>query len=379
MRLESRLNAVARSPVVRLAAIGFVLGFFAWRWDATTGFTGLMRFGDENAARRLPVLQDLPIAGSPRYGYDGQFYAQIAVEPDVTDPALAHALDKPSYRPRRILLPLLAHALGAGRPWVVLQVFALLHAAAWLWFAAVCWRLLPPTDWRATAAWLCLVLGVGVLDCVRLTLTDLPAALLLALAARAMELGRPAATAAWVLLAGLTREVSLAGALVVQHARGGWRTFGLRAAGTAPVLGWCAWLAWRLPGPVGHEGNIDWPGAAFVRQEWQNAGALLTGSTNPGVVFGLIGGIGLAAQSLFVLREWRSFASNPWVRIGLPFAVLFWLIGVDPWLDYRAVARDCLPMTLVFNLLWARRAGAHPLWLLANLGVIDGVIRFAPP
>jgi hypothetical protein len=65
------------------------------------------------------------------------------------------------------------------------------------------------------------------------------------------------------------------------------------------------------------------------------------------------------------------------VRLALPFAVLFWLIGPDPWLDYRAVARDCLPLTIVFNLLWARRTEAHPLWLLANLAVVDGVLRFA--
>jgi hypothetical protein len=97
------------------------------------------------------------------------------------------------------------------------------------------------------------------------------------------------------------------------------------------------------------------------------------------VWFGLLGGLGLAAQSVFVLRHARAFAANPWVRAGVPFAVLFWLIGTDPWLDYRALARDCLPMTIVFNVLWTRRAGANPLWLLANVAVLDGVIRLAPP
>jgi hypothetical protein len=374
MLIKSWFDTLARSPWVRIAVMGFVLLMVARRWDPVTGFTPMPRFGEKFKAVRLPALRALPVADSLRDGYDGQFYAQIAVDPDVTDPDLVRALDKPSYRPRRILLPVLAHVLGAGRPWLVLQIYALLNAAAWLWLAVVLWRLLPPRGWRPTAAWLGILLGVGVVDSVRLALTDLPAALLLVLAVRAMELGRPKAAAIWCLLAGFTREISVFAALLVRDA-GERRTFFVRVGCTLPVLAWCAWLAWRLPGPVGHEGNIDWPGSTFARQEWRNLGAVLSGDFNSQILFGLLGGIGLAVQSLWVLGQWRSFATNPWVRMGLPFAVLFWLIGTDPWLDYRAVARDCLPMTMVFNLLWAHRAGSHPLWLLANVTVIDGVMR----
>ncbi len=379
MRAKSTLIAVARSRSIRLAAIAFVVLFVGWRWDRTTGFTGLPRFGEDLKERRLPVLQTLPIKDSPRSGYDGQFYAQIAVEPNVASPDLGRALDKSSYRPRRILLPLLAYGLGAGQAWVVLQIYALLNTAAWLWLAVILWRLLPRNDWRHTAAWLGVMLSVGALDSVRLALTDLPAALLLVLAASAMERGRERIATLWVLLAGFTREISVAGALLVRSTAGSGRTFFLRAASTGPVLLWCAWLAWRLPGPVGHEGNIDWPGFAFLRQLVSNLQLVLAGDFNPRVVFGVLGGLGLAAQSLFVLNQWRAFAANAWVRMALPFAVLFWLIGADPWLDYRAVARDCLPMTLVFNLLWARRTEASPFWLLANVIVIDGVTRMAPP
>jgi hypothetical protein len=379
MRVEASLIAVGRSRSIRLAAIAFVLLFVGWRWDRVTGFTGLPRFGEDLKERRLPALQTLPIKDSPHSGYDGQFYAQIAVEPNVTSPDLGRALDKPSYRLRRILLPLLAYGLGAGRPWVVLQIYALLNTAAWLWLAAVFWLLLPRDDWRHTVAWLGAMLSVGALDSVRLALTDLPGALLLVLATSAMERGRERIAAVWVLLAGFTREISVAAALLVRSAAGPRRTFILRAVSTGPVLLWCAWLAWRLPGPVGHEGNIDWPGFAFLRQLQSNLRLVFAGDFNPLVVFGVLGGLGLAAQSVYVLSHWRLFATNPWVRMALPFAVLFWLIGADPWLDYRAVARDCLPMTLVFNLLWARRADANPLWLLANVIVIDGVIRMTPP
>jgi hypothetical protein len=142
---------------------------------------------------------------------------------------------------------------------------------------------------------------------------------------------------------------------------------------------WCAWLAWRLPGVTGHEGNIDWPGFAFVREIWRQAGLIAGGDFDNQWIFGVLGGLGLAAQSVFVLRAWRTFTASPWVSLGLPFAVLFWLIGTDPWLDYRAVARDCLPMTIVFNLLWARRTDASPWWLLANIPVLDGLQRLTWP
>jgi hypothetical protein len=45
-------------------------------------------------------------------GYDGQFYAQLALHPDLKDPNLANALDNPVYRARRIGLSLLAFCLG---------------------------------------------------------------------------------------------------------------------------------------------------------------------------------------------------------------------------------------------------------------------------
>lgn len=375
--LRPLLDRIARSPVPRAAAMAFALIFILARWDPVTGYTSLMRFGEKFADRRLPVLQTLPIAPSRGDGYDGQFYAQIAVQPNVTDPALAHALDKPSYRPRRILVPVLAHLLGGGNPWFVLQAYALLHAASWLALAVVLWRLLPPLNWRATAGWAGAVLGTGALDSMRMTLTDLPAALFLVLAAMAVERGRPVLAGCAALAAGLTREVSLLGALLLRWgpAPSPLRTFVLRAVATGPVLLWCAWLAWRLPGFVGHEGNLNWPGFAFAQEWWRQLNLLLGGRYDSQWLYCVLAGPALAAQSVYLLRQWRDFTSNPWIALGLPFAVLFWLIGTDPWLDYRAVARDCLPMTIVFNLHWARRPEASPWWLLANLPVIDGLQR----
>jgi hypothetical protein len=51
-----------------------------------------------------------------RAGYDGQFYAQIAVAGNPFDPALVTALDSVAYRNRRVLVPALAHVMGWAGP-----------------------------------------------------------------------------------------------------------------------------------------------------------------------------------------------------------------------------------------------------------------------
>src|SRR5262245_5452010 len=97
------------------------------KFDRQSGFTNLIRFGDKWQERRLAVLQHLPVAMVPdSSGYDGQFYAQIALDPTLRDPQLTQAVDLPAYRARRILIPAAAAILGLGNPWWTLQAYALL-------------------------------------------------------------------------------------------------------------------------------------------------------------------------------------------------------------------------------------------------------------
>jgi hypothetical protein len=93
-------------------------------------------------------------------------------------------------------------------------------------------------------------------------------------------------------------------------------------------------------------------------------------------LFGLIGAAGLAGQSIYLLRRWRD--PDRWLRLGLPFAVLFWFLGDQVWHGYWAVARTLLPMTFAFNraLLAERRAGAR--LVAGNLFVLHGICRFLP-
>ena len=367
-----------RAPWLCWAVVACVLALVACRWDAHTGFTELLRFGDAFAAQRLPELSDLPIASVPGHGYDGQFYAQLAVDPDVLRPEVQAALDVPAYRAQRILLPLLAHL--AVKPWWVLQTFALLNVAAWLLFAHFWWKesaeLAPD---RAPWIWLAGVLSLGALDSVRCALVDLPAALLLLGAVRSLRQGRLPRAIGLLTAGGLVRETALLAAPALTHPSL-WRRWTLRALCALPAVAWFVWLRLNLPaGAGGFAGNFDWPGHALAQHLVRCGWELGHGNFDSRYVWGLIGAAGFAFQSIHLLllarREW----TNPWLRAGLAFAVLFWGLGDFVWHGYWAVARTCLPLTLAFNLTLpaARRAFWWRL-ALGNASVLHAIYRLLP-
>lgn len=370
---------------VRLLAVLFVLGGVGAHWRPDTGFTSLIRFGHAFDGRRLPAIENPahPLAVVPGAGYDGEFYAQLAVNPDVTAPEVQRAIDVPAYRARRILLPLVAHGLGVGNAWATLQIYALLNTLVWLVLAWCWWRWLPEHGARGTAVWLLCLLSLGALDSVRLSLTDLPMMLCLALAVRATETGRTALATFGYLAAGFVRETAVIAALPLEFfARNTAARERLRAAARAavvivPVAIWCVVLTRLAPGPTtGFQGNIDWPGFGFAHQLATCARELARGNFDSRYLFGLIGAFGFAYQSIFVLVRWRTI--DPWLRLGLPFAVLFWLLGDYVWHGYWAVARTILPLTFAFNrvILAERRSVAH--LIAGNLCVLHSVYRFLP-
>jgi hypothetical protein len=352
----------------------------ALRWDRATGFTALIQFGDDWTAQRLPVLKDTPIATMPQGGYDGQFYAQLAVEPDVLSPDLQHALDNPAYRSRRILLPVVAHVLGGGRPGWVLNIYALLNVAAWLALAWVWWREVDANSPRGAAIWLACMLSLGALDSVRLSLTDLPAMLALVLAVLATQRARPRLAAGLLLAGGFVRETCLLAAGLLRVAgddsrRGKWRTWLLRGAAVLPVILWCGWLRGVIPGNAAGQ-NFAWPGVGLARHLYGCAGQLGAGDFDSRYVFGLLGALGLAYQSIFVLQRWRH--ADAWTRLGLPFAALFWLLSAYVFSGYWAAARACLPLTFAYNRMLPNDRAFWPRLILANLAVLHALWRMLP-
>lgn len=368
--------------LLRFAAVAFVVGLFAARWSPETGFSSVIRFGKDFEHRRLPELSTLPIAVVEGAGYDGQFYAQLAINPDLSSAEVRRALDLPSYRARRIALPLVAHVAGGGGAWRTLQIYALLNVVAWLVLAWCWWRWLPSHEVRATCVWLAGVLSLGVLDSVRFALTDLPMLLGLLFAVRALTTRKLPLAIVALAVAGFVRETAvLAVSLLIRGRQSGrriWRWLQV-ALCVAPV----AWWSWSLmamapDSGTGMTGNFDWPGFALARHLVTCGRELLRGNFDSRYVFGLIGGVNLGYQSLFLLRRWRSAREDAWLRLGLPFAVLFWFLGDYVWHGYWAVARSVLPMTFVFlRALVGERRFVVPL-IAGNVYLLHGLYRFLP-
>ena len=105
----------------------------------------MMRIGPEFANRGIATFRATQryVETSGRWGFDGQFYAEVGLDPLLRDPQLGTALDSPTYRSRRILMPWLAWLGGLGHPSWILNVYAALNLVFWVGSAAI---VLYPTE-----------------------------------------------------------------------------------------------------------------------------------------------------------------------------------------------------------------------------------------
>ena len=373
---------------VRLAYVATV-AVFLWAvgqgYIPGKGFTYLVMFGDANDARALPELHAIDHHIMPRtVGYDGQFYAQIAMHPRLADPALRRAVDNLPYRARRILFSWTATALGLGDPVRVLEVYALQGVAAWLLLAWLLLRWFPADSWQNWIRWTGVLLSLGMCYSVRGAVPDGPGLLLIAGGVALAEAGRPWLSALTLGVAGLGKETNvLAGALFLPAGRGGgraWREALVRGLiVVAPVALWIAILTrWIGRGPNAGARNFDWPFAGFVHQ-WSAAWAQLHQPVWKFGAWSLLVLVALAVQWLWLaLRpRWQS----PWWRVGAAYALLMAMLGDAVWEGFPgATCRVLLPMAVAFNVLVPRAGWRSLLLLLAgNLTVWLAPTQLPPP
>ena len=355
-----------------------VAGFY----DPATGFTSFVQFGQEFGSRALPVLSDVPHATEPGWGYDGQFYAQLALDPLLRSEALRVALDSPEYRGRRILFPAMAWLLGLGRPGLVLQAFSLLNVASWIVLAWLLLRWLPAGSGRTLAAWAACLFSPGLLASVHSALPDGPSVVLLVVGLIAVERHRPWLAGLVLGVSGLGRETNLLGGTMLLPSR--WHREDLaRLAGRAIVmllpLGlWIAYLKTRgLPSDMSGARNLGWPLTAYVEKWMSTIGALRQGADHY-VWFSLLSGVALTAQAVVLAanRNW----SSPWWRLGAAYALFGLVLGPAVWEGHPgAAARVLLPMTIAFNVLLPGSRLFWPLWILGNLSLVHGLEAIRVP
>jgi hypothetical protein len=378
----------------------------AWRWVAAYvlvvaaflaavaryyhppyGFTAFIEFPAATHADELPRVREAPHYDAPSPGYDGQFYAQLAVEPLLRDAAIDRAMDETLYRVRRILFSWTAFALGLGRPGWVLQAYAAQNVLAWLLLAWLLTRWIPPVDARRFVLWTGCLWSHGLLMSVRYALVDGPSVLLLALAVVAAERRRPLWTSLVLGAAGLARETNLLGvsvlgrflrrerrswllvggcivlalvplALWLDYLRSIYRAGVLAAGGdhvTMPLAGIAGKLESTLAGLSGAESMTSWLTLAALAAVLVQAGCVVTALV-------------------------RSPESNrpAWAWLAAPFVLLALAAHPVVWEGHPgAFTRVLLPLTVGATALLAQQE--RPSWWLVagvSLSAIPGAVFF---
>jgi hypothetical protein len=316
-----------------------------------------IRFGANFADRAVPALRAQPHVIVPGDGFDGQFYAQLAFDPLLHQPATVLAMDDAPIRARRGLLPALAWVTGGGDPRAILWTFPLINAVAWLALLALAWHALRDHGPAGQAACLAIVFAPGAIESASRCLPDLPAT---TLGWAALNLGaRTGAAAVGFALAALGRETLLlawlASAPWKRAAGSRWtKQVVLAAVVVLPIVLWSAWLAVRFGTPERPDGqNISLPLQGVWRALTESIGALAPARGEPlhrtEAVQRLLLLVSLVTQVALLLRLPR-YQNALW-RWGLLCAALVLCLSWASWEAFFSVTRHLLPLHIAFNVL----------------------------
>lgn len=370
--------------LVAVAGLCGVVAIYWLTWIPGYGLTRMIPIGWEFEHRGIPVYRSIPKIVESRWGFDGQLYAEISLDPLLRNPGMKTAIDSPAYRSHRILLSWLAWLGGLGRPGWVLNVYAALNGAFWIGYAAILMVLFRPCGWAGVAGFAAMAFTGGVVESMHASLTDFPAFVLLTLAAMWGGAGGGVVLG----LSGLTREADLLGYLGLVRFRGPWRESVRRnllvgVLAGLPVLLWFIYVECRFPGKESMlGGNIDWPlHAIFLRLgEAVRSGRLdlRDWNTRATEMHALLTIVGLLTQCLYLVTHPKP--DNRLWRVGAVFVPYFLCVSSNVWTgaSYFTVTRHALPITLAFNLVLAMRPGrSWVVWfLLGNAFVPAGVRDF---
>ena len=359
---------------------------FAQLYQPEWGFSYLITFGSQWEPTRLAEIRELDYyVDRDSYGYDDQFYVQVAVDPTLRHPQLPQAVDNLSYRARRILFPAVSYALGLGRPAAILQANALLNPSCWLLLALLLLHWFPPSSWGNFVRWGGTLYTFGLCFSLRNSLVDGPALLLLAMAVYLHERGRTRGSVAVLALATLGRETSLLGATLLAPDAGArpadWRRALLRGVlVAAPFVLWLAYIRAVVgPGPGSGTGNFTLPLAAYFPKCLEVVQRLPSARWDDlSPLWSLCMLVALTVQCAFLLLRPRR--ESAWWRVGCSYAVLLLFLGSAVWEGApSAASRVLLPMQVAFNVLVPAGGRWLPLLLAGNLSVFATLYTLQPP
>ena len=362
-------------PLIGALAAAAFLALCARFWHPAYGFTVFFQLDGSNDPLKLTEFHQHPVyVHRDNGGYDGLYYAQIALDPTLQDSELPRAMDNFAYRARRILPPALAWAAGFGQPRGIIFAYSILNLCAWLACAALVWRLLAVNNARAFLAWGGVMFSAGALASVRLALTDLPALTLLAAMLVALERGQKNRATAWLATAALARETSLAALPGLWTrpwlaSKNALRTLAVMV----PLAGWLVYVRFQVGPADAGWGNLTWPIAGWVEKLIAAGQALGTVGDHVLAWTTLLAFIALSAQAAAILYYRRP--DDPFWRVGLAYTVLLLTLGTAVWEGFPGAAtRVLLPLTLAANILLVRTRAPLAWLIVVNLAVPAGFL-----
>ena len=364
--------------LVSILPMAYVLGHY----DSAHGFTSLILFGKEFQQRELPEIKTLNPALQSAWGYDAQFYAQIAIDPSLRHPGLATAVDNPAFRSNRYFLPLLAYLGGFGQPRAVVAIYAVINLLFWFLLLGALIHFCRPLTTRKLLCFAMILLSTGTLISIDRSLTDLPGATLAFCAA--MVEGTAAAlflstailtkpTQSLLLLRYFTTTpassqnfrsrifliaLTLFLPVLLQFYIVSLFGFGSQTGGNIgfPILGALGRIVialsdlWAVP----FELKLD-----FITH-WEES------------FYEFMAPLSLMLQSYFILR-YRDKSNALWC-LGAGFAFLFLCLTENTLVEHIATCRTSLPLTIAFNLRLGQISGLR-FWgylIFGNLGLCWG-------
>ena len=348
------------------------------------GFLSLVHFGERFSSTRLPEINELvPPPRSPD-GYDGQFYAQLALHPSLRSEDIAKALDNPAYRARRIGLPALAMSLGFGRTAWVLNVYSVLNFVFWALLLGLLLRFIGLRRRRDALLFIALLWTSGTLISCARALTDLPAAVL--------GVAATLAPGTWLIplfllsagaLVKETSVLSFAAAPWLADGRGNVRRVFLSAMLLLiPLLLWAAYVHVMMGSADSTgSGNFSWPAWGVFNKLDVAVRDLFSVPRGMPVqlahyAFEVLCPLSLCTQAVYLFIHPR--VRVPAWRLGIGFAALLMVLGPSVWAEQNAYCRVLLPLTMAFNLLIHQneQGRAYRAWYIAgNTGMAWMLLR----
>jgi hypothetical protein len=325
-------------------------------------FCDLIRIGHFLRPSALTPCPAHPTAA----GYDGQFYFAIAHDPFLRNPDTAASLDD-SLRYRRILYPLTAWLVSAGRPSLLPDALVIVNVGAGgaliAVLAAMAIRLRLSPWWSLLVA-----LFGGVWMPIARDLTE-PLQLML------LAIGMTTGSALALLLSSLAKETSVV-ALVTETLRTMRARLWLRASAfglaTIGVVGWTLFVRVFVTGPQASSifGQfLRPPGAPLI--------VLVQTVAREPIRATLIAG-GLAICVLVVARVARTHDGAAWAAAA--YAAVQLGAGAESWHDPVDFYRQMAGAVVLVFISWAQtrdRLGLAVLWLGALTGGFSALLLAA--